>query len=186
MFPHFTQRARERDETRSPRWWSCAKVQTGSCVADRLTSWWVESISRFHRISGGGEPEALHTAFTPPPCISVTVFGVTSTLGTTARDEQTGKLNMWLYIDLFTDFSPSLFRPLFSVFLNAQYQLPGAAHYNMASHYHSLVAWAWWRPATPLCRLCISGLDRQLLLGSSVWSTSSHKHNPEGFRPGGA
>ena len=53
-------------------------------MAVRLTSLWVESISRFHRISGGGEPEALHSASTLLPCIRVTVLGVTSTLGTTA------------------------------------------------------------------------------------------------------
>lgn len=71
-------------------------------------------------------------------------------------------------------------------FLNIQYQMPSVACFSVVSHYHSLVGWAWRRPVALLCRLCISGLDCQLLPGASVWSTSSHKRNPEGFRTGGA
>lgn len=65
-------------------------------VEGALTLWWVESISRFHRISGVGEPVAVHTALTSPPCILVTTFGVTSTIGNTAKEQQgEASLNTW-------------------------------------------------------------------------------------------
>lgn len=109
----------------------------------------------------------MHRALTSVPCITVTFFGVTSTLGSTARNEQTVKLNICpeLYIDLFADFFLSLFRPLFPVF---QYQIPSVAYYNVVSHYRSLVERVWRDPSTLLSHLCISGLDCQLLLGASV------------------
>lgn len=65
-------------------------------VEEALTLWWVESISRFHRISGVGEPVAVHTALTSPPCILVTTFGVTSTIGNTVKEQQgEASLNTW-------------------------------------------------------------------------------------------
>lgn len=155
-------------------------------MVDRLTSWWVESISRFHRISGGGEPEALHTALTSPPCISVTVFGVTSTLGTTARHEETVKTKhrtRTLHRSVSVSISLLCLHPLSK---RSTSDTQSVSYYNTVSHYHSRVEWAWQRPAPLLCRLCISGLDCRFLLGASAWSTSSHRHNPEGYRTGGA
>lgn len=61
-----------------------------SVRGDRLTLNWVESMSRFHWMSGGGDPVAWHTASTLLPCISVTVLGDTVTLGTTRRYKPQG------------------------------------------------------------------------------------------------
>lgn len=59
-----------------------------SIKGNQLTSARVKIISRFHWIAGGGDPVAWHTALTLPPCISVTMFGDTTTLGTTGRYNQ--------------------------------------------------------------------------------------------------
>lgn len=64
---------------------SAAKL---SIKGNQLTSQWVKIISRFHWIFGGGDPVARQTALTLLPCISVTMFGDTTTFGTTGRYNQ--------------------------------------------------------------------------------------------------
>lgn len=45
-------------------------------------------------MSGGGDPVAWHTALMLLPCISVTMLGDTTTLGTTARYKETQELKV--------------------------------------------------------------------------------------------
>lgn len=131
---------------------------------NHLTSKGDKIISRFHRIIGTGEPEALHTASTLPPFFTVTLLGFSSTLGTTAIKKNITRHNISHYVSIFRSNLYVLMKP------------------NNALHYHSLVEWVWQSPLSLLFHQCMLTLDCRCLLGVVVWSTSSHKYNPEGFQ----